>query len=141
MAPDLPPRALPAAWRLLQANELNHAEPCDFDHHGDCQAAGHSWCGHTAEELRRECGVRCLTELVPRVIEAEQHAETRRAGTATPTHQQATLADLWSALRADESGVLAYALQQATSAAWPTERMAAQRHAEAIVHASRQAGQ
>jgi hypothetical protein len=109
MAPDLPPRALPAAWRLLQANELNHAEPCDFDHHGDCQA--------------------------------EQHAETRRTEAATSTHQQATLADLWSALRADESGVLAYALQQATSATLPTERMAAQRHVEAIVHASRQAGQ
>jgi hypothetical protein len=78
MAPDLPPRALPAAWRLLQANELNHAEPCDFNHHGDCQTAGHSWCGETAHELRRECGVRCLTELVPRVIEAEQHAEAHR---------------------------------------------------------------
>jgi hypothetical protein len=141
MAPDLPPRALPAAWRLLQANEDNHTDPCDFDHHGDCQAAGHSWCGETAHELRRECGVRCLTELVPRVIEAEQHAEAHRTGAAGPVDAQATLADLWSALRADESGVLAYALQQATSATWLTERMAAQRHAEAIVHASRQAGQ
>jgi hypothetical protein len=67
---DLPPAALPAAWRLLLA--AYDGTPC-YLAEGHCTA--HRWPGPDAAKLRDTHGVRCLNQLAPRVLEAESGGE------------------------------------------------------------------
>lgn len=104
--PDLPDRALPAAWRLLMA--AYSGGPCRLDDAGDCQA--HRWPGPHAIELRRDLGVHCLNVVVPRVVEAESEGEVAfriaqlmpNAASEPPDEpplaEQLTVGDLWRAM-------------------------------------------
>lgn len=115
--PDTPPRALPAAWRLLMA--MHDGKPCTFSPAGYCLTLSHRFTGPGAVELRRELGVRCLYEVVPRVLEAESGGEVAAAQPVTeaaarlraePTSP--TLAQLWQVIdgHTAQADLLRYAL-------------------------------
>ena len=97
--PDLPDRALPAAWRLLRA--VADHKPCAWDpDEQECRA--HQYFGFGASELRRELGVQCLAPIVHRVVEAEEAHDQERQKTAAARFVMAgpppsTLGDLWRA--------------------------------------------
>lgn len=125
--PDLPDRALPAAWRLLVAAELDADpdRPCEIaPYSGECAFHGGSWDGPGADELRHAAGVLCLSQIVGRVVAAEQEAERQR-DVQTITDGMPVLTDfdrlaavlesLWRAVDADVSGTLTYAIEAAVA--------------------------
>lgn len=130
MNPELPVRALPAAWRMLRAAGMDATpdNPCYVDHNGDCQ--NHSWSGIGADELARAAGVDCLSQISARVVEAEERHEQFRQSAAQQFRQAAarayvqtaapiplTLANLWQAMEqhGPDAAVVRHAVLKAVS--------------------------